>query len=112
MSLSFRRFPETIIRVRTEGDLQDDYGRRIVPATVETEMKASVQPLDLEDSDFQGGVQLIERLKVYVPASEGDLLAAFDSGLGDEVIYQGKVFKVEESRTWPGFTRAMLIRAN
>ena len=112
MNLSFRRFPETITRVRSEGPYSDDYGRPITPAAVETELKASVQPLSLEDEAFVGGTQLIERLKVYVPASEGDLLAAFDADLADQVIYKGKTYTVEESRTWPKYTRAMLIRSS
>ena len=112
MNLSFRRFPDTITRRRSGPPFQDDYGRKIEPQVTELEMAASVQPLALEDSDFAGGAQLVERLKVYVPSSEGDLRAAADDGLADEVVYRGQVYAVEESRTWPKFTRAMLIRAS
>ena len=110
--LAFRRFPDTITRLRSEGPYQDDFGRPIAPVTVETDMKCSVQPLSLEDSDFVGGTQLIELIKVYVPAGQGDLQAAFDQGLADKVLYKGDVYTVEESRTWPKFTRATLIRAS
>ena len=43
----------------------------------ETDLRCSVQPLDVEDSDFAGGSRLEERLKVYVPRRDA-LLAAFD----------------------------------
>ena len=112
MSLSFRRFPDTITRRRSSGPYQDDYGRKIDPQVTELEMACSVQPLALEDSDFAGGAQLVERLKCYIPSTEGDLQAAVDDGLADEVVYRGEVYAVEESRTWPKYTRAMLIRAS
>ena len=69
-----------------------------------------MQPLALEDSDFVGGAQLVERLKVYLPASSGDLRAAADDSPADQVVYKGKVYTVEESRTWPRFTRGTLLR--
>ena len=57
--------------------------------TTETTLLASVQPLELEDSDFVGGVQLRDRLKVYAPnlevaAAHGDRLM-----WGDDVLLWG-----------------------
>ena len=107
-----RRFRDTIIRRRRSPVDYDAYGDRVDNAyMVETELKCAVQPLSLEDADLVGGAQLIERLKCYVPASSGDLRAASDDlGEADQVEYQGKVYVVEESRTWPKFTRATLLR--
>ena len=107
-----RRFPDTITRRRRSPVDYNEYGDRVQAYEAETEMRAAVQPLSLEDSDLVGGSQLIERLKVYVPASSGDLRAASDDdGSGaDKVVYRGKLYVVEESRAWPKFTRATLLR--
>ena len=71
-----------------------------------------MQPLALADSDFAGGAQLVERLKVYVPDSAGNpLAAAFDESLADKVVFGGKTYTVEESRRWRGsHVRATLLR--
>ena len=109
VELSFRRFPDTIIR-RRSGAGGYVSGEWVPDADAETELRASVQPITLEDADIAGGVQLVERLKVFVPASAGDLRAAADDSSADQVICKGKVYVVEESRTWPKFTRATLLR--
>ena len=106
-----RRFPDTITRRRRSPVDYDKFGDRVKAYEAETEMRASVQPIALEDSDLVSGAQLVERLKVYIPASEGDLRAASDDlGEADQVVYRGKLYVVEESRTWPKFTKAMLLR--
>ena len=106
-----RRFPDTITRRRRSPVDYDRYGDRVKAYEAETEMRCTVQPLSLEDRDLVSGAQLVERLKVYVPASEGDLRAAADDlGEADKVVYRGKVYTVEESRTWPRFTRATILR--
>lgn len=108
--LSPRRFPDTITRRRQgEGDY-DETGSYVEGAVTETELQASVQPLEIEDIDAVGGEQLSERLKVYIP-QPGALSAAFDDSRADEVLYGGNEYVVEESRSWPGsHTRATLLR--
>ena len=112
IELSYRRFPDTITRRRRSPVDYDNFGDRVDNAyRVETELKCAVQPLSLEDLDLVEGSRLVERLKVYVPARSGDLRAAADDlGEADRVVYKGKVYMVEESRTWPKFTRATLLR--
>ena len=112
IELSYRRFPDTIIRRRRSPVGYTAFGDRVDNAyMVETELRASVQPVEIEDCDLVGGARLVERLKVHVPASSGDLRAAADDlGEADNVVYKGKVYVVEESRTWPTFTRAVLLR--
>ena len=112
VELSFRRFPDTIVRKRRSPVDYDQYGDRVDNAyMVETELRCSVQPIELEDSDLVSGAQLRERLKVFVPAGAGDLRTAGDDlAEADQVIYKGKVYVVEESRAWPKFTRATLLR--
>ena len=106
-----RRFPDTITRLRRSPVDYDKYGDRVDAYMVETELRCTVQPIALEDKDLVSGAQLQERLKVYVPASSGDLRAASDDlGEADQVDYRGKRYVVEESRTWPKFTRATLLR--
>ena len=115
--LAARRFPDVIIRYRT------GRGRYVLGEWVEgveesIELAASVQPLSLEDSDFAGGSMTRARLKVYVPQSADPdaspltpiLQAAFAKSTADEVLWAGQRFTVEESRRWPKFTRATLLR--
>ena len=106
-----RRFRDTITRRRRSPVDYDQYGDRVKAYMVETELRCAVQPIALEDRDLVSGAQLVERLKVYVPTSEGDLRAAGDDlAEADQVQYKGRRYVVEESRTWPRFTRATLIR--
>ena len=106
-----RRFPDRITRRRRSPVDYDRFGDRVDAYEAETELRAAVQPIALEDSDLVSGAQLVERLKVFVPASSGDLRAAGDDfAEADQVDYKGKRYVVEESRTWPKFTRATLLR--
>ena len=109
--LATRRFRDTITRRRRSPVDYDRYGDRVDAYMVETELRCAVQPIALEDSDLVSGAQLRERLKIYVPASSGDLRAASDDlGEADKVVYRDRVYVVEESRTWPRFTRATILR--
>ena len=110
MPLALRRFPQTITRKRQDPGQYDSFGEFQTGAIVETEFRASVQPLKLGDEDIAGGEQLAEKMKVYVP-SEKALLAAFDDRQADKVLYNGIEYVVEESRSWPGgHCRATLLR--
>ena len=115
---------------------------------METIYPARVLPLSLEDSDFVGGVSLLERLKVFVPRGiarrrgEGEalawagsvltwsgeplrwgggdgtlidddsvpFLAAFDDRQADILVYAGAAYVVEESQSWPRYSRAIALR--
>ena len=145
MRLAARRFPDRIFRRRESPGHRDDYGDWVPGATVDATLRASVQPLALTDSDLEGGVQLQQRIKVFVlPRRErvstasatitlhGEVLtlraaaltlntgaetldvhalaAAYAQAGADRVQVAGDWFVVEESRTWPGFTRATLLR--
>lgn len=105
-----RRYPDRIIRRRTTDSGPNTYGEWVEGTVTETELYASVQPLALEDRDLEEGSRLRHRLKVFVPADSGDLRAAFDQEEADRVTWQGVRYVVEESRTWPRFTRATIIR--
>ena len=108
-----RRFPAQDHPAALRGrDRDESTGGAVDPTAVEAEIQANVQPVSLEDADLAGGVQLVERLRVFVPAYAGDLRAAFEETAADEVVYKGKVYTVEESRTWPTFTRATLLRVS
>ena len=109
-ALAIRRFPDVITRRRQGPGDYNEYGEWVEGAVVQTELKASVQPLKLEDSDLVGGVQLSERLRVYVPEPDA-LAAAFDTAEADRVVVDGREFVVEESRSWPTHTRATILRA-
>ena len=110
MRLAARRFPETIVRRRTTPGYRDGQGEYQEGTTVETELRASVQPMTLEDADLVGGVQVSHRLSVHVP-SPGALSAAYMDDAADVVLYGGHEFVVEESQSWPGsHTRAILLR--
>ena len=111
-SLEAIRYPDAIVRRRYLSGDYDDTGCWVRGEATGTPMRGSVQPVELEYLDLPGeGARLVERLKVYVPASSGDLRATGDGAEADQVVYGGKVYTVEESRAWPGHTRALLIRA-
>lgn len=110
MTLSIRRFPQTITRRRQAPGVFDSFGEFQPGATTETDFRASVQPLSIEDKDLEEGARLSEKMKVYLP-NENALLAAFDDRGADRVVYNGIEYIVEESRSWPGgHTRATIIR--
>ena len=109
MRLAARRFPDSIIRRREEPGYRDKNGEWVPGATVETTLRASVQPLKLEDADTVAGVRVQDRRKAYIPVPDA-LRAAADDATGDVVIYQGLEYAVTLSESWPNHTRAMLLR--
>ena len=146
--LALRRFPNEVVRRRQGPGTRNFYGEFEPGPVVETIYPARVLPLDLEDSDFVGGVSLLERLKVFVPRGiarrrgEGDalewggevltwngeslrwggddgtlidddsvpFLAAFDDRQADILVYAGVEYVVEESQSWPRYSRAIALR--
>ena len=146
--LALHRFPHEIIRQRQGPGTTNFYGEFEPGPVVETIYPARVLPLSLEDSDFAGGVSLLERLKVYVPRgiarrrAEGEalawggevltwngeplrwgggdgtlidddsvpFLAAFDDRQADILVYAGAAYVVEESQSWPRYSRAIALR--
>ena len=111
MTLAPRRFPDTITRRRQGPGGFDVHGEWKSGPVTEIELRASVQPLALEDADFVGGAQLVDRLKVYIPEPDA-LGAAFDDREADRVVIDSCEYVVEESRSWPGsHTRATILRA-
>ena len=108
--LAPRRFPHTITRRRQGAGRVNDFGEFVPGALTETDLRASVQPMTLEDSDFAGGVSVSHRLSVFVP-QPGALAAAFEEAEADTVIVDGLEYIVEESQSWRGsHTRATLLR--
>ena len=109
MRLSVRRFPDTIRRLRASASQQDEYGRRIAPTVTEATFRASVQPISLEDVNFEGGSQLKDRMVCYVP-EPGALLAARDDAEADRVLLEsGREYVVASSESWQGHTKAVLL---
>lgn len=110
MTLPPRLFPETVTRRRRTGGGTNQFGEPEPGVVTEIELRASVQPMTLEDSDFAGGVSVSERLSVFVPQA-GALSPAFGDGDADEVVVDGVTFTVESSMAWRGsHTRAILLR--
>lgn len=105
-----RRYPDTVVRLR-EAPGSYNSGGWSPGAVTETTMAASVQPLGLSSLPGEIGDQLLDRLRVFV-ADPHDLAAAFDDRRADRVrLADGRVFKVQQSETWPGsHTEAVLIR--
>lgn len=101
MTLSSRRFPDTIARLRETPAERNSAGEHVQGVVIETELEASVQPIALTDADIAGGVSSVERFKVYVPEAAA-LRAAFDDSIADRVVIDGRELVVEESRSWAG----------
>ena len=89
--LALRRFPNEVVRRREGPGDFDEYGEFVAGAIVETIFPARVLPVTLEDSDFVGGVSLLERLKVFVPRG-----IARRRGEGDALTWNG------DALTWNG----------
>lgn len=103
-------FTDTIVRRRQMPGERNSYGEFVPGAVIDTELRASVQPLSVEDLDLVEGARLSERLKVFVPQPDA-LAAAFDDGCADQVVLGQKTYVVEESRSWASsHTRAILLR--
>ena len=98
--LALRRFPDEVIRRRQGPAGFNFYGEPEPGAIVTAVLPARVEPLKLEDADFVGGVQLVERLRVFVPTGvervvgNGDVLAWG----GDDLLWNGSPLQ------WGGFT--------
>ena len=96
---AIRRFPDVIVRRRQGLAGFNEYGESAPGGVVTAVLPALVQPLKLEDSDFAGGVQLVERVKVYCPTgierrvSDGEAL----TWSGEELRWNGVALR------WGGF---------
>ena len=77
--LALRRFPTEVIRLRHGPPTRNIYGETVAGRLVRTIHPARVLPLSLEDSNFVGGVSLVERLKVYSPIGIQRELGARDT---------------------------------
>ena len=109
MSLAVRRFPDRIVRRRPRPGDRDHNGEWVPGAVQEVELRASVQPVRLEDFDEASGLRLEDTRRVYVPAP-GALVAARDQNVADDVVIDGDVYRVQNSESWRGHTRALLVR--
>ena len=111
MSFTARRFPDTITRRRFPGTGSFNSFDEYVPdPPVERDLRASVQPLLLEDADTAAGVRYSNRFKVYVPEPDA-LAAAFEESVADKVVYDGMEYVVTESASWSGsHTQAVILR--
>ena len=111
MSLAARRFPDHITRRREASGSRNEFGEWVPGAMTETALRASVQPVRLEDVDeARDGTRLVDYRKVLVPAS-GALAAAHEQAGADRVVIEGSEFVVETSESWRGHTRAIVLRA-
>ena len=99
--LALRRFPNEVVRRRQgAGGGFNIYGEPEPGAVVTAVLPASVQPLSLEDQNFVGGAQLMERLRVYVPTGIERVVGTGDNLLwgGDNLLWGGAPLQ------WGGFT--------
>ena len=98
--LALRRFKTEVVRSRQGPSTRNIYGEIEPGATVTAVLPASVQPVSLEDQDFVGGAQLMERLKVYVPTGIERVV-----GSGDTLSWGGYMLLWGgEPLQWGGFT--------
>ena len=98
-SLAIRRFPDAIVRRRQGPGDFSQYGEFEPGQIVTVVLPALVQPLKLEDSDFAGGVHLVDRLKVYVPTGIERVVTP-----GDTLTWHGDTLRWHgEPLMWGGF---------
>ncbi len=106
------KYPDTIVRRRQTPGMRDMFGNYVEGTVVETEFRANIQPLGLEDVDLfeGGGCQYPHRLKVFVPVV-GALSAAFEDSNVDTVLIgtsPALEYVVQESMTWRRLSASML----
>ena len=96
--LALRRFRSEVVRRRQGPGGFSDYGEFEPGAVVTTVLPALIQPLKLEDSDFAGGVSLVDRVKVYCPTGIERVV-----GPGDTLTWSGEALRWNgEPLTWGG----------
>ena len=115
MNLRPGRFRDKIWRTRRDPGARNDFGEFVPGRLRQVSFPATVQPMNLTDSDTAAGASLIGRLKVYAPQRSDDgtdatLRAASDGALADTVLFNGIEYTVEESVPWPTYVRATLLR--
>ena len=66
MRFAARRFPDRLLRRRETPGHRDGLGVWIPGAVIDTELRASVQPIQVDDSENEGGSQFRERLRCFV----------------------------------------------
>ena len=97
--LALRRFPNEIIRRRQGPGDFNEFGEFEPGQIVTVVLPALVQPVKLEDANFVGGVQLLERLKVYVPTGIERVVTP-----GDTLSWYGEALRWHgEPLMWGGF---------
>ena len=96
--LALRRFPNQVVRRRYGPSTTNFYGEAVPGPITQTIFPARVVPLSLEDSDFVGGGQLVERLKAFVPRG-----TARNLGVAEPLSWSGGVLRWGgEPITWGG----------
>ena len=108
MKLAARRFPDRIVR-RRQAPGSRVAGVYVDGAVTETPLRASVQPVAVEDVLTEGGERLSDRRRLYVPG-RAQLRAAADDSEADTVRIDGEVFEIVEVESWRGHTRAVALR--
>ena len=109
MTLSKRRFTDTVRVVKETPGHRNEFGEFVPGQTSETVYPASIQPISLRDTESVGGGQLSQRLTVFVPVPNA-LIAARDNSPGDTVRIGADAYTVTESQSWSTWTRAILLR--
>ena len=100
----------TVTRRRRAPGHRGARGNWVEGVATETVFRAVVQPIRVEDRDTEGGVQVRQRLRIYI-ADPDALRAAFDDSEADVVDVDGIAFTVERSESWPpSHCEAQLLR--
>ena len=123
-SLDPRRFPTTITRLRRGPTTFNFFNEPVPGVVVETDLRASVQPISLEFELSEAGRGRQERLLALVPDGQiaGDTGATLraspdvpdiDDHVNDRVRLDGVTYFVSDSKHWVGsHTEAELTRGD
>ena len=100
MNLFAARWPHNVVRRRQEPGRRNDLGEWEPGQIVRSILPAMTQPASLQDVNLEGGVQLSERLRVYVPVGISRRIVP-----GDTLRWHGQVLTLHgEALTWGGGT--------
>ena len=105
MRLSPRQLPDVVTH-KTVTTTVNDFGEAVKSVT-ESQVPASVQPVEIEDLETIGGEVVSERRVIFLRAGV-DVSAEDRFSLDD-----GADFHVTDFRRWPGsHTRVLVVRAD
>ena len=79
----------------------NDFGEPVT-TTTESEVAASVQPMDLIDDESVAGVSAEDRRAIFMREAPA---------ISDEIVLRGEAYNIQDIQAWPNHARVVVVRA-